>query len=149
MTKIIFEQIGNIITTILLLLSLNELLPDKSSHSGIIFINIGFYTFLFIIWLILFLFLRILYSYWDKNYELKRGEYSASDEREINISQRSSTIAYKCCISYLIIATVIYLFINNIYSISEGITLLLILGSIIILSFFTYLLAWIYFYLKT
>lgn len=53
------------------------------------------FTVALIVWMLFFVFARIIYSKFDKNYNRKKGEYSISNEREEIISYKSSVSAFK------------------------------------------------------
>ncbi|MBE6180830.1 hypothetical protein [Staphylococcus xylosus] len=154
MRKVIFEQTGNIISVILLIASSLEIISNFKKQDYNFQISFGIFTFTLIIWLLLFIFARIIYSKFDKQYNIKKGEYSISDEREEIISYKASVAAYKAIVFSLLIffiwtvLTALFsnvLLINNINAYAMS---LLLLGSSIIIGFFTYLFVWIALYLK-
>lgn len=154
MRKVIFEQTGNIISVILLIASSLEIISNFKKQDYNFQISFGIFTFTLIIWLLLFVFARIIYSKFDKQYNIKKGEYSISDEREDFISYKASVAAYKAIVFSLLIffiwtvLTALFsnvLLINNINAYAMS---LLLLGSSIIIGFFTYLFVWIALYLK-
>ncbi|HEC2209885.1 TPA: hypothetical protein R1939_001507, partial [Staphylococcus delphini] len=95
MKKVIFEQTGNIITTLLLLATSFEIINNFKGESYNFQISFGVYSFALTIWLLVFTVSRVIYSKFDKQYDIKKGEYSVSDEREEVISQKASIGAYK------------------------------------------------------
>ncbi|HEC2145122.1 TPA: hypothetical protein R1902_000514 [Staphylococcus delphini] len=154
MKKVIFEQTGNIITTLLLLATSFEIINNFKGESYNFQISFGVYSFALTIWLLVFTVSRVIYSKFDKQYDIKKGEYSVSDEREEVISQKASIGAYKTVtftlLVFFLITVVMALLtkllvfnIVNFYVIS-----LLFLGISIITGFLAYLLIWIVLYLK-
>lgn len=154
MKKVIFEQTGNIITTLLLLAASFEIIHNFKVESYQFQLSFGVYSFALTIWLLLFGVSRVIYSKFDQHYDMKKGEFSISDEREAVISHKASIGAYKALIFTLIvlflvtviIALLTKLLVLNIvhfYAIS-----LLFLGLAIIVGFSAYLLIWIVLYLK-
>ncbi|MTV23728.1 hypothetical protein [Staphylococcus delphini] len=103
MKKVIFEQIGNIITTLLLLAASFEIIHNFKVESYQFQLSFGVYSFALTIWLLLFGVSRVIYSKFDQHYDMKKGEFSISDEREAVISHKASIGAYKALIFTLIV----------------------------------------------
>lgn len=154
MRKVIFEQTGNIISVILLIASSLEIISNLKKQNYNFQISFGIFTFTLIVWLLLFIFSRIIYSKFDKQYNIKKGEYSISDEREEIISYKASVAAYKAIVFSLLIFfiwTVLTALFSNVLpinNINAYAMCLLLLGFSIIIGFFTYLFVWIALYLK-
>ncbi|UXS44504.1 hypothetical protein [Staphylococcus delphini] len=89
MKKVIFEQIGNIITTLLLLAASFEIIHNFNVESYQFQLSFGVS--------------RVIYIKFDQHYDMKKGEFSISDEREAVISHKASIGAYKALIFTLIV----------------------------------------------
>lgn len=151
MKKIIFEQLGNIISVILLTTSILEINNDLKVSQNEIHFSLGIYTLSFLVWIIIFTVLRYLYSKINKSYNFKKGEYSVADEREESISYKASVCSYKCVIFILLILLLLNIplsFITPLNTISTYVFVTLYLSISIILGFLSYTLSWIYYYYK-
>ncbi|WP_194746629.1 hypothetical protein [Staphylococcus chromogenes] len=154
MRKVIFEQTGNIISIILLIASSLEIISNFKKQDYNFQISFGIFTFTLIIWLLLFIFARVIYSKFDKQYNIKKGEYSTADEREEIISYKASVGAYKVIVFSLLIFfiwTVLTALFPNVLlfkNINAYVMSILFFGFSIIIGFLTYLFVWIALYLK-
>lgn len=152
MKKIIFEQVGNIILSILLVIAMSQTSLnskfDISDNALDIQLTFGSLWFVFMLAMVLFSFARFFYSrkYGKKEgYNTKQGEMSIVDEREKTVSLQASSITYqsmKYCLSIMMIL-VLYsnLFISSIQVIRM--VSILAIGSCLIFLFSTYLISWI------
>lgn len=151
MKKILFEQIGNIISVILLTASILEIHTNFKATQNEVHFSIGIFTISFFIWIIMFSISRYLYSKVNKAYNLKKGEYSVADEREEDISYKASIFAYKFVIFILLILLLINTplsLIEPMQTINTYVSITLYLSSSIILGFLSYTVSWIYYYYK-
>lgn len=149
MKKILFEQIGNIIMVLLLVLAMVQSIHSaRIETSPLSFsVEIGFYWMLFFIWIIIFGICRLLYSNKNKGYNTRKGELSTEDEREELISQKAITITYKA----IIVLLIVLLFLN--FGLSLFITeiktfqvmVIISIGISLLTGFITYLSAWVIF----
>ena len=113
MKNIIFETIGNSIMISLFAAGLIEFftINARYSDSGLEFM-LGKISGAFLIYLVLFGISKWIFSKRDKNYSSKDGEFSAADEREKSNSYFASVISYKAIITSLIIALIIFVFVE-------------------------------------
>ena len=154
MKKVIFEQTGNIISVLLLIASSIEFISTFKVDNYNFEIYFGIFTFALIAWIPCFIIARLIYSKFDKNYNIKKGEYSETDEREVIIYYKSSLGAYKAIVFSLLIffvaITLLAAFSNSMSfnNIHLGIISMLFFGFSIIVGLLTYLLIWIFLYLK-
>lgn len=147
MRKIIFEQIGNIITFILIIFAMIQSVISSPISSNDHSIILGNGWIIFIVWCAIFGVCRYIFSKKIKNYgyNMKKGEFSCEDEREDIISKKSSKISY---ISMIFASQVFFVlfffssfFILNLTLIK--VIAIALLGAIIIIGFISYLLAWV------
>ncbi|GAB2559630.1 hypothetical protein [Gracilibacillus alcaliphilus] len=149
MKKIIFEQVGNIILVLLLMVAMVQ--SVYSAHievnSPSISFELGLFWLLFLIWMVIFIMFRFLYGKKNKAYDTKKGEFSAEDEREELISKKATVITYKMMITLLIILLFLCFGLSLLLAdIKLFQTIIIVaIGISLIVGFITYLLAWIRF----
>ncbi|WP_066185968.1 hypothetical protein [Gracilibacillus timonensis] len=149
MKKIIFEQTGNILLVLLLMLAMIQTVhsvtiteaPFSSSF------NLGFFWFILFIWVLIFGLARFLYGRNTKNggYSTKKGELSAIDEREEIISKRASLVTYRILIITMIVILFLCFGLSLFFSDIKTVQTVMIVGvgSGLIVSFLAYLITWI------
>lgn len=153
MKKIIFEQTGNIFLILFAMLGMIQTILSATVRERPTFFSFdfGIFWFLFIGWAIIFGIARFLYGQTKNNegYSTKKGEFSTQDEREELISKKASLITFKMLIPLWIILLFLCfgmsLFFQILFTdIKIYQTIVIgILGGSLILSFLTYLIAWI------
>lgn len=148
MKKIIFEQTGNIITTLLIAFATIQsilLSPQPTKNSSHIIFGSGWL--MLALWGALFYLLKHLYQKCLKDgYQIKKGELSSSDEREKEVGHLALKRTYQALLFFLIFTIIATFFFS--LSISTNITILSIfiivmLTNMLTLVFLTYLIAWI------
>ncbi len=151
MKKIIVETVGNSIMVSLFAASLVEFFSMNAQYTDNGFESTtGNISIVFVVYLVLFGLIRWGISKRNKDYSLKDGEFSASDEREKNNAYFASVVSYKAIITSLIISLFIFVFIeittnppfNNTFDLFiSGIILFTI---VICVGFISYGIAWIF-----
>lgn len=148
MKKIIFEQIGNIIGTLLLGFSMIQsvlLSPKPTTKSSYIIFGSGW--FILACWCLFFYILKHLYQkYLKDGYQVKKGELSSCDEREKEISHLALKRTYQAFMFFSIFTVVAIFFFS--LSISTNLTnlsifIIIILTTVLTVVFLTYLITWI------
>lgn len=152
MRKIIFEQTLNMLMIVVLTIAVCQFTYTaitKISEETVYFeFQFGYFLLYFLL-VALITFLRFFYSrkFGNKDgYSMKKGEFSAEDEREAVISQKAASTAYRVIfltvpffmMSLLIIR--VFANINEIVAITVGIAFL---GAVLLLQCGVYLLAWL------
>ena len=96
MKKIIVETVGNSIMVSLFAASLVEFFSMNAQYTDNGFESTtGNISIVFVVYLVLFGLIRWGISKRNKDYSLKDGEFSASDEREKNNAYFASVVSYK------------------------------------------------------
>ncbi|KAF1296094.1 hypothetical protein BAU15_12505 [Enterococcus sp. JM4C] len=152
MKKVVFEQLGNIVLTVILLIaSCQTVAISKVSSSYESFsseMNFNYTWFLFIVGIILFSLGRSFYAKKvgiEDGYNKKAGEFSAHDEREILVGAEAAKVTYRVLVYFLAIAFVGSMFASMFITSSTTLRIvpLIAIGSCLIITFLTYLVAWI------
>lgn len=147
MRKIIFEQIGNIITITLIIFAMIQSIISSPISSNDHSIILGNGWIIFIVWCAIFGVCRYIFSKKIKNYgyNMKKGEFSCEDEREDIISKKASKISYISMIFASQFFFVLFFF-SSFFILNLTVVKVIaitLLGTSIIIGFIAYLLAWI------
>lgn len=154
MKKVVFEQIGNIIITIILVIATFQTVTtskfDATYENFNVELNFNYMWLLFIASIILFSLCRFFYANKigiNDGYNKKDGELSAQDEREKLVGSEAAKVTYRALTYFLAIVLVLFIFTNGFIasSIILRIAFIVAIGSCLIFTFLTYLIAWIIF----
>lgn len=154
MKKVVFEQIGNILITIILTIATCQTVATSkfgATYGNFNFeLNFNFTWLLFIVSIILFSLGRLFYAKKigiEDGYNKKDGELSAQDEREKLVGSEAAKVTYRALIYFLAVVLVLSIFTNVFItsSIVLRIVFMITIGSCLIFTFLTYLIAWIIF----
>lgn len=148
MKKIIFEQVGNIITTILLTLALIEIINlSPKPLAGSSQINAGSLFFIFLIWSSVFGLLRFAYQkYGHDGYNTKKREMSSFDEREKHLSHFAAAKTYRLFIALIPSVSSIVIFVQLVIPMTKNqsqIIMLISFSVVTCIGFINYLFCWV------
>lgn len=153
MKKIIFEQTGNVVTIILLMMTMLQAVNLEQTHSEntLFRIEFGYFLVLFIIWIIIFGLLRFFISKRSHgHYNREKGEFSVEDEREQMIQFQTIKISYTVLFA-LVIGSLFISFLSYFLLSDTTIMIKLIIISLclsIVATIITYTAIWSYKYIK-
>lgn len=148
MKKIILEQIGNVITVVILGFALIQtivLSPTPTPNSSQI--HFGYGWFLLAAWFLIFEVFKHFYEkYANDGYNINDGEFSVRDEREQYVSyfamKRTLQVLVYCLI-FVIVATLFFSLSLAANITTVSIFIIIMLSSLLIIIFSTYLISWI------
>ncbi|MFK4565697.1 hypothetical protein [Enterococcus sp. UD-01] len=152
MRKVIFEQIGNTVIAVILIICTCQTIATStfSTTYGEFNTEIHFNAtwLLFIISIVLFSLARLAYAKKigaKDGYNTKEGELSAQDEREKLIGLKAAKVTYRALVYYIAVVFTMALFIS--IFITSAIVLrmfcIVIIGSCLIAAFLIYMVSWI------
>ena len=148
MKKILIEQVGN--TVMILLFTATTIDMINRSHFGPngMQLEFGWINYVFLVWLLGFNIIRHLLARRDRSFNPDAGEFSAADEREERIADRSVRMSYR----FLVTGVLLGLVIISGLGITSGISTrllaklsVLFLGGLISIGFVVYTISWAYF----
>jgi len=145
MKKILFEQLGNSITVVILTLAMIQSINNSIIKEDDFSIIFGSVWGIFVVWMIIFGIIRYIYSRKDKGYDRKKGELSFQDEREKMIGKKSTKITYGVVIATLLIFLIFFFFFSSFIldiKLLKVVTISLF-GINIIIAYMTYLISWL------
>ncbi|MDO1605416.1 hypothetical protein Q2T76_05000 [Lactobacillus sp. YT155] len=150
MRKVVFEQVGNIILSIILTIaSCQTVLTSKfTSHDSQL--NFGVMWFLLILCAIVFSTGRFFYAkkFGIKDgYTEKDGELSAQDEREKVVGLEAAKITYRLLTYFLVIVLILFALATSFIEspITLRLFIIVIIGSGLVMACLTFLISWIVF----
>lgn len=149
MKKIVIEQVGNIGMILLFTAAVVDMINrSRIGADGSMQLEFGWIAFAFFIWLIGFVIIRYLLAHRDRSFNPDAGEFSAADEREERIADRSVRMSYR----FLVVGLLVSLMTISVLGIASGMDSrllakisVLISGGLIAIGFVVYLVGWMYF----
>ncbi len=150
MGKILFEQLGNCITVVILMLAMIQSINNSVIEENSFSILFGSMWSIFVVWMIIFGSIRYTYSIKDNGYDRSKGELSFQDEREKIIGKKSTKITYIVIITILSMFLIFFFFFSTFIldiKVLKIVTISL-LGISIIIAYMTYLISWLILYYK-
>ncbi|MFT8412571.1 MAG: hypothetical protein ABF743_13585 [Schleiferilactobacillus perolens] len=148
MKKIVIEQVGNIGIMLLFTAATIDMINRSYFGANGIRLEYGWISNVFVVWLMGFLIIRHLLARKDRSFNPDAGEFSAADEREERIADRSVRMKYRFLVTGVMVSLLIISGLGIVNGMGTRLLAkisVLILGVLVSIGFVVYTICWMYF----